>query len=283
LEYLVPESAEEAVEMLARSDGEGKLMAGGTWVVPDMTHGWIKPSRVIDLRRAGLSGIREEDGNIAVGVMATYAEITASDLLRERLGLLPLGASKITGGAQLRNFATAGGSACYAQPSSDVPSWLVALDARMRLLGADGTTREVASGDFFLGANRTAVREDEMLTEMVFPATPPGARFAYQKLKFGESSWPITTAACVLELDAGGVCRSASLALGAVAETPIKVDVGGILEGSPVTEEAAREAGEAARRAVAEPWTDVLADGQYRKSVAGVIAGRAVLAAANGS
>jgi len=281
LEYLVPESAEEAAEMLASSDGDAALLAGGTWVVPDMTHGKVKPARVIDLRRAGLSGITEEDGRVVVGATSTYSEIIASDLLREKVGLLPLAASKITGGAQIRNFATAGGSACYALPSSDAPSWLVALDAKMRLLGADGE-REVAAGDFFRGAFRTAARPDEVLTGMAVPTPPVGARFAYHKLKFGESGWPIATAACVLVLDEEGRCRSASLVLGAVAETPIRVEVGDVLGGSPVTDEVAREVEGVSHRAVEEPWTDVLADGEYRKSVAGVVARRALLAAANG-
>jgi CO/xanthine dehydrogenase FAD-binding subunit len=281
LEYLVPESAEEAAEMLAASAGDATLLAGGTWVVPDMTHGKVRPTRVIDLRRAGLSEIREEDGHVVVGATATYSEIVASSLLRERAGLLPLAAAKITGGAQVRNFATAGGSACYAIPSSDAPAWFVALGAKMRLLSAEGE-REVAAEDFFRGAFRTTARPDEVLTRMAIPTPPAGARFAYHKLKFGESGWPIATAACVLGLDEEGRCRSASLALGAVAETPLRVEVGDVLEGSPVTPEAAREVEEIAHRAVEEPWTDVLADGEYRKSVAGVVAKRALLAAADG-
>lgn len=281
LEYLVPESPGEAAGILASSDGEAKLLAGGTWVVPDMTQGKTEPARVVDLRRAGLSGIREENGQVVVGATATYSEIAASDLLREKVGLLPLGAAKITGGAQVRNFGTAGGSACYALPSSDAPSWLVALGAKMRLLGADGE-REVAAEDFFLGAFQTAARPDEVLTGMAIPTPPAGARFAYHKLKFGESGWPIATAACVLVLDEEGRCRSASLTLGAVAEAPIQVEVAGILEGSPVTREEAREVEEVAHSAVTEPWTDVLADGEYRKSVAGVVAKRALLVAADG-
>src|SRR5438034_798571 len=117
----------------------------------------------------------------------------------------------ITGGGQIQNRGTVGGSACYAFPSSDVPAALVALGATLRLASAGGR-REAAAADFFTGAFGADVRPGEVLAEIRIPAPPAGARQGYYKFKLCESSWPIATAACVLGGDG-----ASTLALGGVS------------------------------------------------------------------
>ena len=134
--YATPRSAAEAVALLAGADA--RVLAGGTWVVPELGTGVSRPALVVDLRRAGLGTITAGDGTVRVGATATYADVLASELVRERLPLLREMAGGITGGWAIRGQGTIGGSLAAARPQSDVPAVLVALGAIAHVAGADG-------------------------------------------------------------------------------------------------------------------------------------------------
>ncbi|MFE2756229.1 FAD binding domain-containing protein [Actinosynnema sp. NPDC059335] len=252
--YTAPRDVGGVVAALA--DGDGLAIGGGTMLVPDLTHGKVRPRVLVDLSRAGLAGVTAADDGVVVGAMTTYADLAAADL-----PLLPRVARGITGGPQIRHRGTAGGSACYANPASDVPACLVALKARMRLASARGG-REVEAGEFFTDGFRTAREPDEVLTAFTVPRTD--AAIGYLKFKLAESSWPIVTAAALV---GPAVVR---VAIGGAAATPVVVEVG-----RESWADAHREAVWAALDA-ARPWSDVLADAAYRRRVAPVIADRAV-------
>jgi CO/xanthine dehydrogenase FAD-binding subunit len=263
--YHAPRSAEEAAAILAGADGETEIIGGGTWVVPEMTNGTRRPSRVVDLGHAGLKRIERENGSIVLGAQTTYRDLIDSELIAERLPLLRTLALGITGGSQVWNRGTVGGSACYANPQSDIPASLVALGAQLRLRNATGT-RTVAADEFFLGAFSADVRPGELLEEIAI-SEDAGKRGGYYKFKLSESSWPIVTAAFV---DAAG----ARVALGGVQAAPLLVELDS-------TDSAAVEA--AVSASATEPYDDALAGGEYKRSIAGVIARRAVEAAENGA
>jgi aerobic carbon-monoxide dehydrogenase medium subunit len=260
--YLTPSSADEAASMLSEGGDDTEIIGGGTWVVPEMTNGTRRPSRVIDLARAGLRGVAEDEGEIVLGAQTTYRDLIDSDLVAERLPLLRTLALGITGGSQIWNRGTIGGSACYANPQSDVPASLVALAATMRLRSAAGV-RNIAAGEFFRGAFAADVRDGELL-EAIAIQRDAGRRGGYYKFKLSESSWPIVTAAFV---DDG----RPRVALGGVEAAPLLVELDAGTDAATVT--AAVEA------RITAPHTDTLASGDYKRSIAGVIASRAVDAA----
>jgi len=102
---------------------------------------------------------------------------------------------------------------------------LVALGAEAELVDGDGGTRRVALEDFFVGPNRDVQRENdlkagEILAAVVLPQAS-GLRMTHMKLAQKESfDWPLADVAVVLDLTAAGVCRRASIVLGAAAPTP---------------------------------------------------------------
>lgn len=248
----VPESVEEAVALAARYGSEARALAGGTVLVPEMNRAACRPAVVIDLSRCGVAVASPA----RFGAMATYRQLAPLP------GLLGTVARGITGGPQIRNRATAGGSACYANPSSDIPAALVALEALLVLASGHGTRRLQASA-FFLDAFTTAARPGELLVSVELPALGPAVRFGYSKLKFGESSWPIVTAAAVVHPD--GMLR---VVLGGATAVPVAVQVS-----------RAADLDDAVRDAIVEPWSDVLADAEYRRRVAPAVARRALDAA----
>jgi carbon-monoxide dehydrogenase medium subunit len=270
--YAAPESAEAAVALLAEDPDGGRVLGGGTWVVPELSRGDSRPRLVVDLRRAGLAGIRARAGRVHVGAMCTYADLLASDVVAQRLPLLRIMAQGVTGGRQILGQGTVGGSLVAARPSSDAPGAVVALGGEAVIACATGERRCPAL-ELLAGAMETTLGQDEILVGFEFPAEAAGV--GYVKLKRGVSSWPIATAACLIQLDEGGRWSSVSLVLGGVAPTPVEVDLGGLL-GTEPDGEAISAGARLAGTAVTEPWTDELAPGEYRASVAGPVARRAL-------
>jgi carbon-monoxide dehydrogenase medium subunit len=269
-DYASPVSVAQAVGLLgARS----LVLSGGTWAVPALNRGEARPAVVVDLRRVGLGQIRRSGGTIRVGATCTYADLLASDVVARHLPLLRAMAAGITGGQQILNQGTLGGSVAAARPSSDALAVMVALGGRAVVASADGE-RRIAARDFFRGPRRTALGDRDLLVALEFPSAA-GLRSGYVKLKHGQSSSPITTAAVLLGPEAGPSQADgrgeAMVVLGGLAGTPVVVS--GIAADSPVAE--VEMATRQTVDSVSELWTDVLAPAAYRAAVAPVLAVRA--------
>jgi aerobic carbon-monoxide dehydrogenase medium subunit len=271
-DYQSPLSVAQAVGLL----GERSLvLSGGTWAVPAMNRGEVRPAVVVDLRRLGLDRIGLSGGTVRIGATCTYAGLLASDVVARHLPLLRVMAAGITGGQQILNQGTLGGSVAAARPSSDALAVVVALGGRAVVASADGE-RRVEARDFFRGPRRTALGDRDLLVALEFPSAA-GLRSGYVKLKHGQSSWPIATAAVLLgpvgrrgQADGRG---QAVVVLGGLAGTPVVVR--GIPADSPVTEAEIADATRQTIDSVADLWTDVLAPAAYRAAVAPVLAARA--------
>jgi aerobic carbon-monoxide dehydrogenase medium subunit len=259
LTYHRPASVGEAAGILAAEGPGAAVLGGGTMLVPLLVRRQLAVSHVVDLCDLGLEGIGVSGDGVEIGARVSYADVIESADLAAAAPLLPRMAAGITGGAQIRNQGTIGGSACYANPASDVPACLVALDATMRLEGPAGA-RDVAAADFFVDAFASARTADELLVSLAIPRR--SAAYGYAKLKLSESSWPIATAVAVRRPDGG-----ATLTVGGVRSRPLQVEL------EPDT--GADDFDELIGPALDESWADVLADGEYRKAVAPAVARRA--------
>ncbi len=257
-----PTEVGQAVDLLAAYGPTARVLGGGTLLVPEMVAGEASPECVVDVRRLAVPPVRLEGADVVLGATATYSDVLVDPVVARHAVLLATMAAGVTGGVQLLNTATLLGSASQAAPGSDVPGCLVALDARMRLVSTEGV-REVAAVDFFVDAFRTALRPDELLLEVVVPGTE-GRASGYVKLKHSASSWPITTAACVVGADGTRV----RLAVGAAGPVPVVVDL--------AADTAADVVEDVVAALLPHGWDDVLADGEYRRSVAPVAARRAL-------
>lgn len=258
----MPRSLEEALDCLRRHGGESRVLAGGTILLPEIAHSRVTPSVVIDLSRAKLDGVKAEPGGAVIGATTTYRQLalaSSTATSSRALSWIAAVARGITGGPQIRNRGTIGGSAAYANPSSDIPAVLVALGAVLTAASTRGE-RELRAEELFADAFQTCLSDDELLVSIQLPEPAPGARFGYEKLKFGESSWPIATAAAVIRSDG-----SVRLGLGGCCAVPVAVEL-----------EGAEHLASAVDSATSDPWSDVLADGAYRRRVAPVVAQRAL-------
>ena len=133
-----------------------KLLAGGHSLIPLLKLRLTAPTALIDIGRiAELKGIASSGGTIRIGALTTHAELASSPVLKSECPMLCEAAGNI-GDPQVRNCGTIGGNVAHADPASDLPTVLLALDARFAVTGSKGE-RTIAAGDFFQGMMTTAL------------------------------------------------------------------------------------------------------------------------------
>jgi carbon-monoxide dehydrogenase medium subunit len=218
-------------------------------------------NHIVDLKGLGLDRVNISANRVSIGSRLTYNHVLLHDELTGVLPHLSRVSHGVTGGRQVRNIGTIGGSACFAMPGSDMPGALVGLRAKFQIHGRNGF-RELDSVDFYRSAYLNALEPGEFLHSINFTETPTAT--GYHKIKHSAGSWPIATATAALW--EGGRLE---ITLGGVQGTPVRVDVTEVAD-QPEEFAAFIEA------AVTEPWEDVLAPGSYRKRVAAVAAKRAL-------
>jgi aerobic carbon-monoxide dehydrogenase medium subunit len=163
----------------------------------------------------------------------------------------------------------------HADPAAELPLVAVALDARVTLRSAKAA-RTLGAREFFVGPLTTVLDPTEMLTEVAFPAAPPGGGFGFCELSRRPGDFAIVAVACRVARERSGICGGATLAVGGAHGTPIHVpDVEGVLRGSRGELDVLRAAAEAVGRAV-DPGSDVHGSADYRRRMAGVLARRAL-------
>jgi len=264
--YARPSSVAEAIRLLTGTDG-ARALAGGQTLVNVMKARAASPDALVDLN--GLPELRgielRPDGGLEIGAMTTYTDIVESAEARARPILGEVCAQ--IADVQVRNRGTIGGNVCANDPTNHLPPLLVALGAEMTIAGADGE-RTVGAEDFFLGVYLTAAGPGEVLTRITIP---PGRRDGFASVTIGRDGTCIVCAAASLD-------GSPRIALGCVAAVPHRAtDVESTLEGDFGPERV--RAATTGLGSTLDPPGDVHASAEYRRHLAEVVVGRAILQA----
>jgi carbon-monoxide dehydrogenase medium subunit len=214
-EYAAPESLDEAIALLEKNS-DAKILAGGHSLLPLMKLRLASPELLVDLRRVpGLDAITENGGIIRIGGMVTHATIESSDLLAQKIPLLPTVASEI-GDPQVRNRGTIGGSLAHADPAADLPAAALALDVQLVAQGPGGE-RVVEASAFFVDLLETALEPHEVLTEVRVPIPGAGSGSAYAKFPNPASHYAVVGVAARIDIE-GGAVREARIAVTGAAD-----------------------------------------------------------------
>jgi carbon-monoxide dehydrogenase medium subunit len=278
-EYLRPGSLGEAVGLLKARKGEAKLLAGGHSLLPLLKLRLSTPACLIDLGRIpGLAEIREADGGLRIGAMTTHHSIESSPLVGRRWTALAESAAAI-GDVQVRNRGTLGGSLAHADPAADYPAPILACEAEVRILGPGGE-RMVAAGEFFRDLMTTALREDEVITEIKLPGPPPGSGSAYVKFPHPASRFAVVGVAAVLTVEKGTIRRARVGVTGATAAARRASATEAALEGGPLSAERLQAAADRAADGL-ECLGDLVASPEYRAHLVRVLARRALQVSAS--
>ena len=276
-EYERATSVEHALQLLAQLGPEARILAGGHSLLPMMKLRLAAPEHLIDIDDlAGELGyIRAEDHAIRIGAMTRHRELLESELLAECAAIFT-DAEHVIADPVVRNRGTIGGALCQADPSEDLSAVCVAVGARMVIRGLGGE-RELDMTEFHKGPYRTAVADDEMLVEIRVPL-PAGAGSAYEKVDRRVGDWAVAAAGAALTLNDGEI-ETAGIALAAVGAGLACAEAEAELVGGPPTPARLREAAKLAA-AAANPVSDQRGSAEYKRHVAGVLAGRALTRAA---
>lgn len=276
-EFVSAKDARHAVALMAEYGPKAKILAGGTDLLVDLKSVPEAPPAVIDITRAAdMKEIKVTDRGLVIGALATHGEIMSSPEIRDRYPALVDAAHSI-GAIQTRSLGTLGGNLVTAVPSLDSGPALVALEARVTIVGAGGS-REMPLIEFFVGPRRTALKAGELLVDVVIPRKNLGKPAGFQKfgLRKGQALALVNSAASFWLDPAKKVFVDPCIALGAVAPTVIRAPKAeAYLAGKKVTPKAIAEAGRIAA-GEAKPISDFRASADYRRDLIAVLTKRSL-------
>jgi aerobic carbon-monoxide dehydrogenase medium subunit len=274
--YDAPKTVDAAVALLAEYGADAKVLAGGQSLVPLMNMRLARPSVLIDINRiASLQYIRvEADGSLAIGAGTRQSAAEHSPEVARGWPVL-VEALRQVGHITIRNRGTIGGSLAHADPTAELPTLAVALDATFRLSGPRGE-RTVRAREAYVSYLTTVIAPEEILTEVRFPAPAPRSAGAFLEISRRHGDYALVAAAASVTVDTAGRCTNAAVALGGVAATPLLAGPrGSELQGKRLDEATLRDASRQYAAGL-NPPTDVHADGEYRSEVAAVLIRRAM-------
>jgi len=277
-EYFSPRSVQEALSLLERHSDDAKVLAGGHSLLPQMKLRLATPKAVVDINRIqGLNHIKESDGHILIGALATHYSLETSPLLKEKYPMLAETASTI-GDVQVRNRGTIGGSLAHADPASDWPAAILASNAELHVMGSTGE-RVIGAEDFFVEILTTALQPKELLVEIRIPQLPPHTGGSYLKMRQRASGFAIVGVAARVTLDSNQICRDVGIGITGVATKPYRAKaVEAELKGKNLDPALIRRAAQRAPENV-DTMADLHASSEYRAHLAAVYTRRALEAA----
>lgn len=276
-DYAAPTTVEEAVQALVDHEDEVKVLGGGQSLLPVLRMRMADPGTLVDLRRvAGLTQVREEGEDVVVGAMTTHHAVAHDPLLREHAGVLARAAASI-GDPQIRYRGTVGGALVHADPAGDIAPALLALDATVEITGPRAA-RTVPVGDFLEDYFTTALDEDELVTA-IRVRKHTGWGMHYEKFTQVAQSWAIVAVAAAVRVE-GDRIAEVRLGMSNMGSTALRAPAAEeALTGCSLEEAAVHEAAGRAGEGT-NPPSDPAGTPEYRRHLAGVLAGRAVASAA---
>jgi 4-hydroxybenzoyl-CoA reductase subunit beta len=313
-EYHSPRTLDEAISLLSRFQGQVKVIAGGTDLLPNMKHRLFTPAHVVGLRGiTGLDSISEEAGTVRLGAMCTIAQLAEDPTVKARLPSLADAASQIAG-PQLREMGTLGGNLCLdtrcvyynqtyfwrnalgfclkkdgtvchvvqagnrcvAAASNDTAPVLMTLNATVRLAGPKGV-REVPVLHFYTpdGIRNTVLEPDELVIEARVKIPSARTLAGYQKLRVRASiDYPALTVAVAAELNDVEKLNWVRVAISALGARPHLTGGLEALTGRPLDAQTISAIGQIAHKQC-HPLTNINVDPAWRREMIPVFVRRA--------
>jgi carbon-monoxide dehydrogenase medium subunit len=214
-------SVDDAVSLLSELGPDAKVIAGGQSLVPMMAFRLARPSHLVDIGGLReLAGLRVDDSGLHIGALTTHHEVEICQDPEVRAGWAVVPESmRWIGHFPIRALGTVGGSVAHGDALAEWVLLSTLLDAVVVAVGPQGR-REIPAAEFFRGYYTTALEAGELLVEVRFPTPAPYAALTEYAERHGD--YAIVSAAVSLEV-ADGRLHGARVALGGVAELPIRV------------------------------------------------------------
>jgi len=284
MDYIAPQSIDEAVAALKSADSNVQILSGGTDLIVQMRSGRKSPSLLVDIKKIPeVSTIKwGPDGCVGIGAAIPIVKLSAvSDFAATWPGVLE--AARLIGSEQVQGRASIGGNLCNASPAADSVPALLCAKASCLVAGPSGV-QTVPVEAILKVPGRTSLGPGEFVVSIQLPRPPSQSNLTYIRfIPRTEMDIAVAGAAVSLTVNDKGICTAARVALAAVAPKAILVpSAAEAMLGSDLGDDVVK-AVEFAARDACDPISDMRGTADYRTHIAGVLAGRALKAAAHGA
>ena len=274
-EYHVPDSIEQALDLMNQHGDGAKILAGGQSLVPAMNFRIVQPSLLIDLNRVEeLSYIHEEDV-LRIGAMTRERQLELDSSIERHTPLLHEAAPNIAH-PQIRNRGTIGGSIVNADPAAELPVLMLALDARLKAKNVSGE-RWIDAKDFFLGMFTTALEPNEILVEIELPFIPARTGWSFMEVAPRVGDYALMGVAAQVTLDKDGKCEKAKLVYLNAGDGPVDAkEAAQSLAGRTLDDKLIEAAALMASEQEITPYGNVHASPEFQRHLAKVLTQKAL-------
>lgn len=277
-DYVAPETLGEAVALLAKHPNDAKIIAGGQSLLPIMAFRLAAPALLVDIGKIpDLRGIRVEEDGLHLGPLVRWCDLEKSADVVKHQPLLRQAVANIAH-YQIRNRGTVGGSLAHADPAAEFPCVAVTCDAVVTLYGSSGL-RKVAANDFIVGELETALKPDEVITDIHFPVWPSSRRSAFVEFSKRRGDFALGGVAAYLDLNPDGTVSACAVGMmGASSRAQRLPTIEALISGTRL-DAGLIESARAAASELVDPQHDIHASKDYRKALIGTLVARALMAA----
>jgi CO/xanthine dehydrogenase FAD-binding subunit len=277
-ELFRPATLGEALDLLAEHGEDAKVLAGGQSLIPLLNFRLARPDYVVDIGAiSSLRAVRRTSDGVTIGATVTHAQASRSTIVAQDVPLMTAALRHVAHTA-IRNRGTVGGSIAHSDPAAELPAVARALDAELVAISVRGT-RVIRAEDFFVSNLVTSLEPDELLTEIRLPAVSVNRGAAFLEVGRRRGDFALAGAGADLRFDTDGRVVDARIAVTGVSAVPYRAaDAEALLLGR-VPDKTLAESVAASVREGVDPAGDLHATAEYRRHVAGTLAGRAMLAA----
>jgi len=275
MKYQTPSTTKEAAVLIKRERGKAFVLAGGTDLMVRMKIGLIEPDLVVDIKHiSAMQSIKKSASGFRVGAAVSAAKMGENTALKKAWpGVVE--AANLIGSDQIQNRCTIAGNLCNASPAADAVPALIAAGAKVNIVGPQ-RRRTVAVEKVITGPGTTSLAKGEIVEAITLPKRLPKSGDAYLRfIPRSEMDIAVVGAGVGLTLDNNGVIKSARVALGAVAPTPLLVAAAAKAIVGTKLNKAALEKLTDACTAACDPIDDMRGTVEFRTEIAGVLARRA--------
>lgn len=272
--YARASSVDEALSLLVQHGDQARILSGGQSLMPALNLRLSAPEWIIDINGiSDLRGVTVAGDVLKIGALTRHVDVQRSSEIATHAPLLTDAIQHVAHPA-IRNRGTFGGSLAHADPASELPACVVALDATIVARGPGGE-RRIAAAEFFAGIYETALAPDELLVAVEVPVKKPGARHFFHEYARRSGDYAIAGLAAQAVRD-GDVLSDLRLAYFAVGDRPVLAMASRHLVGKPVTAATLAEA-QAALDNELDPQEDQQATASMRRYFARQLMERCVV------
>jgi len=231
--YARASSVANTLELLAAHGDRAKVLSGGQSLMPAMNLRLIAPELIVDIGGlTELRGVTVRDGILTIGALTRHVDLQRSPEIAVHAPLLKEAAAHVAHPA-IRNRGTLGGSLAHADPASELPACMVALNASIIVRGPEGE-RRIAAEDFFKGIYETDLSPQELLIAVELPVVPKNSTHFFHEFSRRQGDYAIAGLAAQAVV-AGDVFTDLRMTFFAVGDRPLLATAANKLVNVPIT------------------------------------------------